>query len=192
MIHVYVLTATDYFTKWVEVVPVKHATSEVVCRFLKENIISRFGVPNKIVLDNATMFSSIDIKNLYFEHGIILSHSSNYYPQGNGQVESNNKNLVTIICKLVDKNQRSWNKVLYNSLWDDKITPKWAIGMSPFQLLYGLNADILITLEFPALKLAKAIEDDTFDNLVDKCIMYLSELEEKHAQVVNCIMKHQE
>lgn len=56
--HLYVLMATKYFTKWVEAVPVKHATSKVACIFLKENIISRFGVPHKIMTDNATTFSS--------------------------------------------------------------------------------------------------------------------------------------
>ena len=62
--------------------------------------------------------------------------------------------------------------------------------MSPFQLLYGLNAEIPITLELPALKLAKAIEDETFDNSVDKRIMYLSELEENRVQVADRITEH--
>ncbi|KAH9294426.1 hypothetical protein KI387_040371, partial [Taxus chinensis] len=37
--HTHVLTATDYFTKWVEAIPVKSTTSEVVCSFIKENIL---------------------------------------------------------------------------------------------------------------------------------------------------------
>lgn len=105
--HSYVLTATDYFTKWVEAIPVKNATSEIICRFLKENIISRFGVPFKIVTDNATTFSSSEISKFCFEYNILLTHSSYYYPQGNGQAESSNKNLITIIRKLVEENQRS-------------------------------------------------------------------------------------
>ena len=56
--HTHILMATDYFTNWVEVIPVKQTTSEVVCNFIKQNILVRFGVPNKIVTDNATNFSS--------------------------------------------------------------------------------------------------------------------------------------
>lgn len=190
--HSYVLIATDYFTKWVEAIPVKNATFEIVCRFLKENIISRFGVPFKIVTDNAATFSSSEISQFCLEYNILLTHSSDYYPQGNGQAESSNKNLITIIRKLVEENQRSWHKALFDALWADKITPKRAIGMSPFQLLYGINAEIPITLELPALKLAKAIEDQTYENALDKRIMYLSQLEEQRTQVVDRIAQHQQ
>lgn len=101
--HIYILTVIDYFTKWVEAIPTKQCTSVVVCQFLKENIVSRFGVPHKIVADNASCFSSYEIINFCFDHGITLSHSSDYYPQGNCQAESRNKNLVTIMRKLVDE-----------------------------------------------------------------------------------------
>ena len=53
-----ILMATNYFNKWVEAIPVKQTTSEVVCNFIKKNILVRFGVPNKIVTDNAMNFSS--------------------------------------------------------------------------------------------------------------------------------------
>ncbi|XP_057823452.1 uncharacterized protein LOC131035733 [Cryptomeria japonica] len=137
-------------------------------------MIFRFGVPHKIVIDIAVAFSSYEVTQFFFEFGIILAHSSDYYPQSNGQAESSNKNLVTIIHKLVEENQRSRHKALYDYLWENKITPKRAIDMSPFQLLYVMNAEISITLELPALKLAKEIEDDTFESALDKRIMFLS------------------
>ncbi|XP_057849101.2 uncharacterized protein LOC131060021 [Cryptomeria japonica] len=160
--HTYVLTATDYFNKWVEVIPVRHTTSKVVCRFLKENIICRFGVPNKIKADNAATFSSYEITQFFFEYGITLSHSSNYYPQA-----------------------------LFDALWVDHSTPKRAIGMSPFQFLYGLNTEIPITLELPMLNLARAVEDDTYVDALNKIIMFFTQLEEQRAQVVDHLAKHQ-
>ena len=82
--HIYILIETDYFTKWVEAIPTKKANSQVVCEFLFEHIFVRFGVPQKIVLDNATYFSSEEISLFCYEHGISLAHSSDYFPQGNG------------------------------------------------------------------------------------------------------------
>lgn len=38
-----------------------------------------------------------------YDHGISLAHSPNYYPQGNGQAESSNKNLINIMKKLVSE-----------------------------------------------------------------------------------------
>ncbi|KAH9302492.1 hypothetical protein KI387_014075, partial [Taxus chinensis] len=52
-----------------------------------------FGVPSKIVADNAPNLSSEELVEFCYTYGIQLVHSSNYYPQGNGQVESSNKNL---------------------------------------------------------------------------------------------------
>ena len=97
--HNHILMATNYFTKWVEAILVKQTNLEVVCNFIKQNILVRFGVPNKIITENYTNISSF-----CYQYGIILSHSSNYFTQGNGQVESNNKNIMTIVRKLIDVN----------------------------------------------------------------------------------------
>lgn len=93
--------------------PVKKTTSEIVCNFLKENILTRFGVPQKIVTDNALFFSFKELSISCYDHGILLSHSSNYYPQGNGQTESSNKNLISIMQKLVAENTKDLHKRLY-------------------------------------------------------------------------------
>ena len=105
--HQYIITATDYFTKWVEAKATKKTISEVVCHFIKENILVRFGIPIKLVMDNASYFLSIEITDFCFEYGITVGHSSDYFPQGNGQVESSNKNLINIIKKLVSYNQKT-------------------------------------------------------------------------------------
>jgi transposase InsO family protein len=97
----WILTTTDYFTKWVEAIPTKRATYKVVMEFLEENIITHFRVPTNIITDNAKAFNSLELSTFCFNYGIVLSHSSNYYPQGNGLVESSNKNLMTIIKKIL-------------------------------------------------------------------------------------------
>jgi hypothetical protein len=52
----WILTATYYFTRWVESIPTKKFSEEVVMNFLEERIITRFGVPS---IDNAKAFSSL-------------------------------------------------------------------------------------------------------------------------------------
>jgi hypothetical protein len=58
-IYRWILTATNYFTRWVESIPTKKSTEEVVVHFLEERIITRFGIPFKIITDNAKDFSSL-------------------------------------------------------------------------------------------------------------------------------------
>jgi hypothetical protein len=53
--HRWILTAIYYFTKWIEVIPTRSASHKVIIGFL-EDIIARFGCPNRIVTDNASSF----------------------------------------------------------------------------------------------------------------------------------------
>ena len=50
--YIWILVATEYFTKWPEAVPLRKATGGAVESLIKENIIVRFGVPHKIINDN--------------------------------------------------------------------------------------------------------------------------------------------
>ena len=76
----WILTATDYFTKWVEAIPTKKETDAIVMDFLEDKIITRFGVPARIITDNGPCFVSSEMSSFCFKYGIFLSHSSNYYP----------------------------------------------------------------------------------------------------------------
>ena len=63
-------------------------------------------------------------------------------------VESSNKSLVNIIKKLLDINIKSWHKKLVNALWADQVSQKKSIGMSPFELVYGVDTVFLLHLLF--------------------------------------------
>ena len=82
--HSYILTTADYFSKWVEAKPMKKTSSKVVCEFRKEHILVKFGVPMKLIMDNASYFSSLEMFEFCYDNGIQVGHSSNYFPQGNG------------------------------------------------------------------------------------------------------------
>jgi transposase InsO family protein len=79
--HKWILTAIDYFTKWIEAVPTKQAKDDVVIQFLEDNILSRFGCPIKIITDNATTFKSKKIEKFCSDYNITLGHYTSYYPQ---------------------------------------------------------------------------------------------------------------
>eukprot|EP00253_Pinus_taeda_P025877 PITA_25877 len=103
----YILMATDYFTKWVEEIPLKVASSDTIIEFINQFIITRFGLPNALIFDNASYFSGNSIVEFSLKRGFKLKHSANYYPQGDGLAESTNKNLIKIIKRTVDQNQKN-------------------------------------------------------------------------------------
>ena len=62
--YIWILVATEYFTKWAEAAPLRKATGGAVANFIKENIIVRFGVPHRIINDNDTPFVNSDVKRM--------------------------------------------------------------------------------------------------------------------------------
>ena len=114
-----------------EAITVKHASKVVVKDFQVNNILSRFGFPRKLVTDNAKVFTSSKIVKFCNDYNIILSHSTTYYPQGNGLEESSNKILVRIIKKLLEENKRSWHSKLKYALWANRIRKKEQLGLLP-------------------------------------------------------------
>ncbi|GLJ40917.1 hypothetical protein SUGI_0846500 [Cryptomeria japonica] len=78
--HRWIIVATDYFTKWIEAIPTRRATSKVVIDFLMDNVVTRFGVPTKLVMDNAMCFRSEEFVGFCTSHGILMSYSSPYHP----------------------------------------------------------------------------------------------------------------
>ncbi|KAH9658293.1 hypothetical protein KPL70_023432 [Citrus sinensis] len=50
---VYILVAIDYVSKWIKVILCRHNDHKIVIPFLKENILSRFGIPRAIISDGA-------------------------------------------------------------------------------------------------------------------------------------------
>jgi transposase InsO family protein len=140
--------------------PTKKATKEVVMKFLDEKIITRFGVPAKITTDNAKAFSSMALNEFCFKYGIVLSHCSNYYPQGNGLAESSNKNIMNIVKKTIGQNKKSWDSKIKYALWANCITTKNSTRKIPFELVYGFEARLPINLQIPALQIAQQFSTD--------------------------------
>ena len=53
---VYILVAVDYVSKWVEAILSRNNDHKTVIKFLKEHILSRFGIPRAILSDERTHF----------------------------------------------------------------------------------------------------------------------------------------
>jgi len=173
-----------------EAIPTKKATDKVVMDFLENNIITRFGAPSKITIDNAKAFSSAEFTSFCFKYGIILSHSSNYYPQGNGLAESSNKNLMTILKKTIGNNKKSWDGKIKYALWDNRITKKSETEKTPFELVYGLTVSLPIYLYLPAMKMLQEykMEEDSMPNKINQII----ELDENRRKALDHSIRNQD
>ena len=99
--HRFILVDIDYFIKWVEVASYANITKQVVTRFIKHNIIYRYGVPENMIIDNGSNLNNKMMKELCESFKIKHHNSSPYRPKMNGAVEVANKNIKKIMQKMV-------------------------------------------------------------------------------------------
>eukprot|EP00253_Pinus_taeda_P030736 PITA_30736 len=119
--HGYIIVAIDYFTKWAEAIVTDHGKH----------------FRNHMMIELTTQ--------LCLQH----DNSTSYYPQANGQVEAINKVLVTMLQHTVGMHKSNWHLMLFFALWAYQTLVKDAIRFTPFQLVYGLEATLLIDCEIP-------------------------------------------
>ena len=85
-----------------------------------------------------------------------------YRPQANGVIEAANKNVKNILAKMV-VTYRNWAKKLPFSLWAYRISIHASIGVTPYSLVYGSEAVLLIEVDIQSLKVlveTKVLEED--------------------------------
>ena len=74
----FILVAIDYFTKWVQAASYVSVTRNVVIRFIKKEIICRYGLPRKIITDNATNLNNKMMKEMCEDFKIQHHNSTSY------------------------------------------------------------------------------------------------------------------
>jgi transposase InsO family protein len=185
---VFILTTTDYFTKWAEVVPLKNSTDDHVISFLESNIFSTFGLPLEIITDNGPAFISAKLTQFLAKLRVKNFTSSAYYPEGNGQAESTNKNLVRIVKRLIEDKPRRCHTLLTYAIWTGRTTANVSTGSTPFQLVYGQESILPIEMKLSSLRLMLQIEElISFE--VSQRINALLDLEEQRLFALDNIKK---
>ncbi|GAU39327.1 hypothetical protein TSUD_60780 [Trifolium subterraneum] len=155
--HRFILVAIDYFIKWVEAASYANVTKQVVVRFIKNHIICRYGVPNKIITDNGTNLNNKMMKDLCDEFKIEHHNSSPYRPQMNGAVEAANKNIKKIVQKMV-VTYKDWHEMLPFALHGYRTSVRTSTGATPFSLVYGMEAVLPVEVEIPSMRVLMETE----------------------------------
>ncbi|MCO5594194.1 hypothetical protein L7F22_048218 [Adiantum nelumboides] len=154
----YIIVATDYLTKWVEAKATTKNDAKTTTQFLYENIFTRYGFPIEIVSDRGIHFINEVIEQLLDEFMVIHRKSAPYHPQANGQAESTNKILVTVLTKIVSELRANWDQKLHSLLWAYRVAYKTPIGTTPFNMVYEIQAILLLEFLIPTLRVAKELE----------------------------------
>ena len=133
-----ICVVADRLTKFAHFValPTAVTAASLAQTFLIE-IHRLHGTPKTIVSDRDRVFVSKFWRELFKQLGTTLAFSSSYHPQTDGQTEVLNRCLETYLRFFVSENPQQWTKFLPLAEFWYNTSVHSAIGMSPFEALYG-------------------------------------------------------
>jgi transposase InsO family protein len=151
--YTHLLVAVDKFSKWIKARPISKIKSKQAVLFFTD-IIHRFRVPNSIITDNGTQFTSRKVLEFCDDHHIRVDWSVVAHPKTNGQVERANRvilqGLKPRILNRLNKFGKRWLAELPSVIWSLRTTPSRATGLTPFFMIYGSEAVLPTDLEYGA------------------------------------------
>jgi transposase InsO family protein len=148
----YLYVTIDKFTKWVEVEPVCTIPARSAVKFIR-GLVCRFGVPNRIITDNGSQFTSGLFREYCASVGIKIYFASIAYPKSNGQAECANAEVLKGLktrrfnAKLKACSKK-WLDNLQSILWSIRTTATKPTRETPFFLVYGAEAVLPTDVKF--------------------------------------------
>ena len=162
------MTVVDCATRYPEAVALPRIESERVAEALF-TIFSRVGVPQEILTDLGTQFTSEVMQEIGRLLSINQLHTTPYHPICNGLVERFNGTMKRMLRRMCAERRKDWDRYLPALVFAYREAPQESLGFSPFELLYGRTVRGPFTI-LRELWVADASEEEvktTYEYVID-------------------------
>ncbi|XP_062550299.1 uncharacterized protein K02A2.6-like [Armigeres subalbatus] len=154
----YFLLVVDSYSKWPEVVQTNRITTTATIRILR-NLFARLGMPETLVSDNGTQFTSAEFAEFCSSNGIQHITTAPFHPQSNGQVERFVDTFKRATTK-IREGKGTMQAALDQFLLTYRSTPHRSTpnGASPAEIMFGRQLRTHLELLRPPSKRQQAVE----------------------------------
>ena len=136
----YILAITDYFSKWLELVPLPDKTALSVAKALHK-FVARYGVINRLHSDRGMEFTAAVTQQLCELLGVRRTLTRGYAPWSNAQVERGNRTIKTMLMALTREHRLEWDECLTHVMQAYNSTPHASTGHTPHLLMHSSCQD---------------------------------------------------
>ena len=173
--HQFILCIIDEVTNYLITTPLYQAKLEEVREALIENVITKFGIPDYMIMDQDSAFMSSLMSYLFKTLKITIKTVGPYYHKSL-QAEHGIKSLSNILSKLLTDQGQMWHNFLSLATFSYNIFHSPNLGnFSPYELVFGRKLRILIHIETnPDIKVSSMFKD--YHTLLTKRLDYLQKM----------------
>jgi hypothetical protein len=133
-----ILMVINHLSKQLYAIPTNMETdSKETAGATFDNVFLQEGLPQKLVSDRDTRFTSDFTRELYKVMGVKQNLSMAYHPQTDGQTERANQEIHAYMRIFVDYHQDDWVDVLPKAVFSYNTKLQSAIGTLPFEMAKG-------------------------------------------------------
>jgi transposase InsO family protein len=138
-----ILVVVDRFTKMSHYIPTRSTmkASDLAEVFLRE-IIRLHGVPESIVSDRGTLFTSEFWSTFCYYLGVKRKLSTAFHPQTDRQTERQNQTLEQYLRVYSNYEQDNWARLLPQAEFAYNNSEHQGIGTTPFCMAYGIDPSL--------------------------------------------------
>ena len=135
-----ILVIVDRLTKMVHYEPVKlHIDTPSLVEVIINVVVGHHGLPNSIVSDRGSVFTSKFWSSLCYFLGIKQRLSTAFHPQTDGQTKRQNSKMKVYLWAFVNYEQNDWARLLPMAKFASNNAKNASTGHTPFELNCGFH-----------------------------------------------------
>lgn len=133
----HLLVIVDGFTKFVFTKPVRNTKTQSAIKAL-EDIFYTFRVPDRIISDRGSCFTSHAFKRFCLDKGVRHILNAVASPRSNGQVERYNRTILdSLTAQNLNCDEKEWDDTVGRVQWGLNNTCQKSTGRTPAEVLFG-------------------------------------------------------